>query len=314
MVIGRLIFVSMIFLPAAGLAITADELRELAQQGEATARKEAVRAKGEDLKWIVPKEERANQKEGEATGKELPKTTKPTSAKYDTSSADEGRSVGRSEKKAGAGEEKGRLQRKDEGVPGEYIPPPRTQGGSGPLTDAVIRDDKRIFGIRLGTWIKGELKRSATNAEPGLVEIVIAEDVPGDRKTLPVGTLVFTHKEYNDSTKRMELRVEKGITPSGLEFQMLGLVFDLQRVSGIQGVIATDSTAMVNRGASKGLLAAGGEAAKSLAGANPLGAAGSAAAESILSESERAVEDATRPQVTIHVSPQTLLIRVEETF
>lgn len=160
----------------------------------------------------------------------------------------------------------------------------------------------------------GRLTRTATNTEPGLVEIELTEDVAGDKKTLPAGTLVFARKQYNDGTKRLELQVEKGITPSGLEFALHGLVFDLHKMSGLIGSVSTDTSRVVERGTKKGLLAAGGAAAQQFTGSTPLGAASSAAASSILSESEQAVEEATRPRVTIQVPAQPLLIRVEETF
>ncbi|MFZ5863173.1 MAG: TrbI/VirB10 family protein [Nitrospirota bacterium] len=293
--------VALVFaVPATAVAITADELRELTRESEQAAQARAARAKTEEpavnLPAVQPPSEtsesappaRPHSRKYSSPPGEVP-TTSPASAP----SAESGRPVHHSQK--------------------TYVPPPRLTT-SGPVTDAIPRDLKRLFGIRLGAWMPGRLTRTATNTEPGLVEIELTEDVAGDKKTLPAGTLVFAHKQYNDGTKRLELQVEKGITPSGLEFALHGLVFDLHKMSGLIGSVSNDTSRVVERGTKKGLLAAGGAAAQQFTGSTPLGAASSAAASSILSESEQAVDESTRPSVTIQVPAQPLLIRVEDTF
>jgi hypothetical protein len=292
----RALLLLLCLVPATAAGITADELRELTRESEQAAQARATRAKAEAPGTNLPAVQLPS-----APDTAMPESTptpRPLSRKYSSTPAGEAPTtntlpVHPSQK--------------------TYVPPPRLTT-SGPVTDAVSRDPKRLFGIRLGAWMPGRLTRTATNTEPGLVEIELTEDVAGDKRTLPAGTLVFARKQYNDGTKRLEFQVEKGITPAGLEFALHGLVFDLQKMSGLIGSISNDTSRVVERGTKKGLLAAGGAAAQQFTGSTPLGAASSAAASSMLSETEQAVDEATRPRVTIQVPAQPLLIRVEDTF
>lgn len=293
----RLALMLLCVVPATAAGITADELRELTRESEQAAQARAARATAEAPAANLP----AVQPPSPTPAAAMPESTpsaRPRSRKYSSTPAAEAPTTTTSP-----------VQPSQK----TYIPPPRLTT-SGPVTDAVSRDPKRLFGIRLGAWMSGRLTRTATNTEPGLVEIELTEDVAGDKKTLSAGTLVFARKQYNDGTKRLEFLVEKGITPSGLEFALHGLVFDLHKMSGLIGSISNDTSRVVERGTKKGLLAAGGAAAQQFTGSTPLGAASSAAASSILSETEQAVDEATRPHVTIQVPAQPLLIRVEDTF
>jgi hypothetical protein len=289
----RLALMLLCTIPATAAGITADELRELTRESEQAAQARATRAKAEAPAANLPAVQQPSAESSESTP-----SARPHSRKYSSTPAAEAPTTTTSPVHPSQK---------------TYIPPPRLTT-SGPVTDAVSRDPKRLFGIRLGAWMPGRLTRTATNTEPGLVEIELTEDAAGDKKTLPAGTLLFARKQYNDGTKRLELQVEKGITPSGLEFGLHGLVFDLHKMSGLIGSISNDPSRVVERGTKKGLLAAGGAAAQQFTGSTPLGAASSAAASSILSETEQAVDEATRPRVTIQVPAQPLLIRVEDTF
>lgn len=71
---------------------------------------------------------------------------------------------------------------------------------------------------------------------------------------------------------------------------------------------------IVERSTSKGVLAAGGAVAESLAQNSLVGIAGSAAAESLLEDSSGAVEKSKTLKQNIRTTPQKLLIRIEETF
>jgi len=201
----------------------------------------------------------------------------------------------------------------EQGKDGLYISPPRV-GGYDALVDAPMPDETRVFGIRIGTWIKGELRRPANSSEPGLVEIYTTEAIRGDRKVLPIGSILFAEKTYNAGTKKQDFLVEKGITPQGREFKIKGLVFDLNQTAGLDGIVSTDSEMIVERSGSKGALAAGGAVADQLAGNSLVGAASSAAAESLLEDSAEAVTRSKTLKQNIRTRPQTLLIRVEETF
>ena len=180
------------------------------------------------------------------------------------------------------------------------------------FADAVKIDRAHQFGISLGTWLEGRVNRDTTSAEPGLVDITVARDYVGAKKTLPQGTLLFARKQLNRATRRMELYVVRGITPARLEFAMTGLIFDMSKVSGLSGIITGDTEASIKRGASKGALAAVGAAASALQG--PLARAGGAAVGSVASDTERVVDETTEQQLTAYVAAQPVLIRIEESF
>lgn len=185
----------------------------------------------------------------------------------------------------------------------------RTPSG---FTDAVKIDKAHQFGITLGTWLEGRVNRDTTSAEPGLVDITLAHDFVGAKKTLPQGSLLFARKQLNRATRRMELYVVRGITPARLEFTMTGLIFDMSKVSGLSGIITGDTEASIKRGASKGALAAIGAAVGALTG--PLARAGGAAVGSVASDTERVVDETTEQQLTAYVAAQPVLIRIEESF
>ncbi len=179
------------------------------------------------------------------------------------------------------------------------------------LSDAVTV--KNVYGIHMGTWMRGELSRNVSSAEPGLVEITLTNDVTGDRRVLPAGTTFFARQELNDATKRMELFVEKGITPDGNEFAVKGIVYDLQRISGLPGIVTVNKHNLVQHGTEKGLAAAVGGIADSLASSSPLASAGATATQTMLNDTDPAVNYNATTSV-IYVSPQNLEIRVDADF
>jgi hypothetical protein len=199
------------------------------------------------------------------------------------------------------------------GVGEVYTPPPRSSAVSGEqaiVTDAV--HSTVAFGIRLGSWLNASLDRNTTSGESGSVELTLTGDAIGDRRTLPAGTVLFADKNLNNTTKRMEMVVTHGITPTGLEFEMHGLVFDPQKTPGLAGVYVLDKKESVSRGAQKGAIAAVGAAA-GMAGPGVAGAATNAAAQSVLNDAGT-VTDNNAAQAVIYVSPQALIIRVEKQF
>lgn len=193
-----------------------------------------------------------------------------------------------------------------------YIPPPRTEAavGGANVSDAV--NPTVAFGIRMGTWLTAKLERKTSSAETGSVEVTLAEDAIGDRRTLPAGSILFLEKQLNSTTRRLEGMVTRGITPSGQEFELRGLIFDPQKQPGLAGVYVIDKKQSVAKGASKGALAAAAAFTKNVT-PDAIGAATNAAAESVLSDAED-VTNNNAPQAVIYVTPQTMLIRVERQF
>lgn len=278
-------------------AITPEELRALTNDAEQQQRARDGRLKSDELSKLVPQPKQ--QEERAATAPANARSTK-----YDTPAP--------SSPRDGAFSSAPEARRALTSVGGKA--PASTLGTSGGaiFSDAVVVDNKRIFGVRLGTWMEARINRDTTSAEPGLVELTVTSDVVGDKKTLPSGTLLFAQKQLNSATKRMELKVQKGITPKGLEFQMNGQIYDTLRVSGLQGIISGDTDASIKRGASKGALAAVSAAARSIPG--PLSQAGGAAVDSVANDAGRVIDETTEQRLTIYVASQPVLIRVEDTF
>ena len=190
------------------------------------------------------------------------------------------------------------------------------QTGAGAPQGAMLSDAvtvKNEYGIHLGAWMYGRLSRNVSSAEPGMVEILLTRDVIGDRRVLPAGTEFFAQHELNDATKRMELFIKKGITPDGAEFAVSGIVYDQQRVSGLPGIITVNKHNLAKHGAEKGLAAAVGGLADNLAGGNPVATAGAAATQSVLNDTDSAVNYTATTSV-IYVSPQNLEIQVDADF
>ena len=179
------------------------------------------------------------------------------------------------------------------------------------VSDAVTV--KSAYGIHMGTWMHGALTRNVSSADPGLVEIRLTRDVIGDRRVLPAGTTFFARQALNDATKRLELFVEKGITPAGHEFAVQGIVYDLQRVSGLPGIITVNKRNLVRHGAETGLAAAAAGIANSLASSNPVADAGAAATQTMLNDTDPAINYNATTSV-IYVSPQSLEIQVDADF
>lgn len=330
-----------LFFPVLGHALTKAELQELnniylQKQAEREGHlntnnlngllpKSEDQAKSEDHKPLNVEDPRPEKTEAPQADKK-PETQKTETQK--TSEAD--KYTAEKEKEMKRAQNKGNSQRKgpdrepsktsgvsprifNQGEDGTYIAPPRI-GGYDALVDAEPADKTRVFGIRIGTWIQGELRRPASSSEPGLIEIYTTETIRGDKKVLPSGTILFAQKTYNAGTKKQDFLVEKGITPQGKEFEIQGLVFDLNQTAGLDGKVSVDSEMIVERSTSKGVLAAGGAVAESLAQNSLVGIAGSAAAESLLEDSSGAVEKSKTLKQNIRTTPQKLLIRIEETF
>lgn len=300
MVMGRyLIIVLLLLLPTRSYAVSADDLRSLSSDNERDRQARQGRAKTNDLSPLIDSGKDSSDKAIKKVPKRFMKkkttTSSPQVVSTKPSSSVDGISTALKEQ-----------------VQAE-VPIPPVPGQQTIVSDAI--KPSTSFGIRLGTWMEGNINRNTSNAEPGLVEITLTADTVGDKKTLKEGTILFAQKQFNPATKRLEMMVQKGITPSGQEFKIAGLIFDTQKVSGLSGIVDMDNASSVKRGASKGLIAAAGTAAaKSAAGATPFGSAASATVDSVLQDQSNVVEQTTGQQLTIYVSPQPLLIRVDQTF
>lgn len=266
--------------PPPAYAITARELRELAQKDEHLAQARAARAHPADPGSLLP----------ESSDIPVTEPAKPAPAI----------------------------------VPAGHIEPlspgtdsalPAHATGATIYSDAVPADTAHPFGIRLGRWIRARLTKNISSADPGLAELVITRTVTGDRRTLPAGTLIFARARVNGITRRMDLVAKKGITPGGREFKLKGLIFDTQGNCGLAGIVTDNMARALRRSTGKGILAAGDSALNALFGDGSPAAAGvTAVGGSILDTSDRNVDRTTSTNMTIYVTAQPVLVRIEATF
>ena len=181
-------------------------------------------------------------------------------------------------------------------------------------SDAVEPDNKKYFGIRRGTWIKADLRRDINNAEPGDVELYLAQEIYGTKHTLPVDTQLFADKGLNTATQRLDMLTTYAITPSGREFVLKARIYDMSKVSGLVGIIDADDSKIAMRGATSTLAALGTGVLNEVGSGSVVGNALSNGGQSIISDQKNASQLETQQQITIFVAPQSILLRVEETF
>lgn len=196
-----------------------------------------------------------------------------------------------------------------------YVPPPRVMDAKARITtDAVIVKQQR-FGIRLGTWMPARLDRTTTSADPGLVELVLANHVQGDHRTLPKGTLLFARKAYNRGTQRLDLRITKMITPDGHELEINALVYDNARIAGLAGTISNQPvTQTVKSGLVRGLLDTSQLAMNTLGDSSLINTLGDSAVDEVVNNQRAVLDEQQHQTYTIRVTAQDVLIRVEGTF
>ena len=99
-----------------------------------------------------------------------------------------------------------------------------------------------------------------------------------------------------------------------MEFNISGLIFDVNKSAGLSGIISVDSDGVVGRGITKGSLAFGRAGVRFLGQGNPIGEIAAEGAESVLSDASRIDDAKYGDLVTVFTSPQDLYIRVEKTF
>lgn len=181
-------------------------------------------------------------------------------------------------------------------------------------SDAVEPDNKKYFTIRRGTWIKAELRRDVNNAEPGDVELYLSQDVHGEKHSLPIDTQLFANKGFNTATQRLDMLTTYAITPSGREFVLKARIYDMYKVSGLVGIIDADDSKIASRGATSSLAALGTGVLNEVGGGSVVSNALSKGGQSIINDQQNASKLDTQQQITIFVAPQSILLRVEETF
>lgn len=279
--------------PLAAGAVTPDELRQLSNAAEREQARKAGQLDSDNILGAIP------QKRKQAPVPKPRVKRKPTVTKYGTPPKHD---AGKTAAPAGTG------RRSASSIPSYKAV---SSGKGGFSVDAITPGTQ--FGISLGAWFKASLSRTVTSADPGLVELSVTEPVEGRRKNMPVGTLLFGRKSLS-SNNRLVISLVRGITPDGKEFNVRASVYDSFRYAGLAGAVQVDEDKVVGRAASKGLMAFGSGLLKGAAGSNPIGKAASAGADSAMQDGQRASDIANTGAITVTVTPQTLLVRVDDSF
>lgn len=315
MVRGAVVF--LLLLPSLAMSITAEELRELAGLSANAAREKAGRINDGDLSGLLPEKPR---KAPTAPAPEQPRA-KPVSQKYSPAKeVSTHKNAPSQPSKVSAGAAQGGAspasvpKAKPPSSPYDYIPPPR--GGfnaEDPIyTYALQIDDSPEFGIATGTWLDAEVVRDVNNAEPGPVEIRVTSAVVGKYQTLPANAVLFASTSYNAGTRRLELTIGRGVTPSGQEFDLQAQVYDLREVSGLSGIIKERQ--VVEGGVGRGLVAAGRAVVATTARTSAVGAGLDAAAGTMLDEGDRRANERLQVGNIIYVSRQPVRVFVLSSF
>ena len=272
------------------LAVSPDELRELSGVTDRQQQQRSNRAKSDDVKNLIPANNPAT-------------VNPPTSNKYNTQ--------GRGDAEA---RHSAPVENRAPHNNSNYAPPAR---GAPAAKDVIFSDSVKAtheFGVRLGQWMEATLDRNSSSAEPGMIELRLTKDVQGHKRVLGAGTMIYASKTLNGGTKRMELMTVKGITLDGLEFAVKGQVFDIQKVSGLNGIMVFDKEQVAKNSLTSGALSAVSAIGRSVMATNPAGAALRGATETALTDTDKVTQFNNAQREVIYVSPQPLLIRVDEKF
>lgn len=198
-----------------------------------------------------------------------------------------------------------------------YIPPSwrvLKNTGTGDFKVDQVKKSGPRFGITIGTRIYGELRRPVSNAERNMCEIYLKRDAIGEYGTLKRGTIIFAKKQFNESTKLLEMRAVRGITPDKIEFRIDAYAMDMNEVAGLSGTITSDGKS-AQRSLSKGGYAVGRSMAAVLNDGTPLAAGLEAATSNMLSETEKETDERlNKPRFVIRVDAQPVILMVEKTF
>jgi hypothetical protein len=193
-----------------------------------------------------------------------------------------------------------------------YNAPHRSSSPDGIVTDAVVYDQLK-FGIRIGSWLEGELVNDTSNVAPGFKTFRVTSSFVGRYRMLEAGTELFGSASFNENTQRLEFVLSKGVTPDGVEFDFAGQVFDLTKTSGLAGII---QETMLDDAVDTGVLAGGRSVVGigSLVTGNPLADAAVAAAGTVVDAGDEAQDAKSREKYIIFTSSQPVQIHVQKSF
>ncbi len=109
---------------------------------------------------------------------------------------------------------------------------------AGYITEEAIEEliyGERQFGISLGTWASAELTQTASSLRSEYIEIELTEDIVGDRKRLPKGTIFYATGTFNTRSETFDMDFDVAVTPRGEDLKVVGSVFRLNHQPGLVG-------------------------------------------------------------------------------
>ena len=195
--------------------------------------------------------------------------------------------------------------------------PPMTQetqslSDNGNVSQSFVNTQDHQYGIKRNTWAKARLVRKVTSADSTGIELILEEDIIGKRKVLRAGTVLFGGKSFNSQTRRLESFLNEAIDPEGHELVGLSAsVYDINKISGLSGVVTRNSQDSVNYSVYAGLASASNATLQTLSGVNPI-------SEGVLNGSKTMLDlqkgKINKPSAFITVSPKNALIRFDKSF
>jgi len=195
--------------------------------------------------------------------------------------------------------------------------PPMTQetqllSVNGNVSQSFVDTLNHQYGIKRNTWAKARLVRKVTSADATGIELILEEDIMGERKVLRAGTVLFGGKSFNSQTRRLESFLNEAIDPEGHELVGLSAsVYDINKMSGLSGVVTRNTKDSVNYSVYAGLASASNATLQTLSGVNPI-------SEGVLNGSKTMLDlqkgKINKPSAFITVSPKNALIRFDKSF
>jgi hypothetical protein len=310
----------LLFIASAVQAMTPDELRQIMGESEREAAARAQRLNTQTPP--IPAGTPSNEKTGSTNvspAEAAPSTDKAAKDESPTDKAGSKEEQTSKPPKRKSSKTKHSAARNDNAPVGPsanssmYIAPPRP--AYQPVTTPASTSKRRVvYGCRVGTIIKGELRRQTTNVEPGKAEIFVTDDAYCDYKNIPLGSKLFGTKTINGGTLRLDIHLDHLLLPNGKEVPGISAyVRDANDVAGLSGTVINEGKGL-ERNTTKGAVAALNAAVNSATANDAVGQGVQAGVSGALSDTSAQSEQENQRRLTVLVSPQPVIIYVEQTF
>lgn len=171
------------------------------------------------------------------------------------------------------------------------------------------------YGIPIGSRFRVELRTGASSVQPGLVQVVLLEDVIGNKKTLERGAVLFMQVAAERGSERLFGTVVRGIERNRRdEFTLSGNIYGHDGQPGLVARVISDGRG-IDRATDAGLSALGEAAISAIPGTNMGVDAGKRVGSSLLGDEDNKNQTARGVQkLVVQAEPQHAVIEIGETF